>query len=179
MQSHQGDVVMFRIPGEVLEGVRRLAQVGWAGGREGRWRWGGVGRGSTSLPRALLPCCLAACAVPSPIGPPSCLVTHPPVTAALPHSAAHAALPWHLSLQAQGATLFMVLLGAFQAQLGRYSGLERFAVGCPSGGRGQRVLEGMVGYLVNPLAMVADLRGDPSFLDFLARWVRVGRGVVG
>ena len=63
----------------------------------------------------------------------------------------------------------MALLSAFQIQLGRYSQLEQFAVGCPSGGRSHRSLEPLIGYLVNPLAFVADLRGDPAFSEYLDR----------
>ena len=71
----------------------------------------------------------------------------------------------------------MALLGAFQIQMGRYSQVEQFAVGCPSGGRSHRSLEPLIGYLVNPLAFVADLRDNPPFSDYLARYA--GQGVCG
>jgi amino acid adenylation domain-containing protein len=70
---------------------------------------------------------------------------------------------------ARGATLFTALLAAFQAQLGRYSGQEDFAVGAPTAGRSAPEWAGVVGYFVNPVALRADLRGDPSFSALLDR----------
>ncbi|HEV7509092.1 MAG TPA: non-ribosomal peptide synthase/polyketide synthase [Thermoanaerobaculia bacterium] len=64
---------------------------------------------------------------------------------------------------ARGATLFAALLAAFQAQLGRYSGQDDFAVGTPTAGRGAPEWAGVVGYFVNPVALRADLAGDPPF----------------
>jgi amino acid adenylation domain-containing protein len=68
-----------------------------------------------------------------------------------------------------GATLFMTLLAAFQAQLGRISEQEDLAVGSPHAGRGAPETSGLVGYLVNPVALRADLCGDPPFAELLAR----------
>jgi non-ribosomal peptide synthetase component F len=70
---------------------------------------------------------------------------------------------------AHGSTLFMTLLAAFQAQLGRVSGQEDFAVGLPFAGRGAPELAEAVGYLVNPVPLRADLAGNPAFADLLAR----------
>jgi len=70
----------------------------------------------------------------------------------------------------------MALLSAFQIQLGRYTGLGQFAIGSPSGGRSHRCLEALIGYLVNPLAFVADLSGDPTFSEFLARVKHTAEG---
>jgi amino acid adenylation domain-containing protein len=70
---------------------------------------------------------------------------------------------------ARGATLFMALLAAFEAQLARYTGQEDFAVGTPTAGRPAPELAGLVGYLVNPLALRADLSGEPSFRTLLDR----------
>ncbi|HEY2292550.1 MAG TPA: amino acid adenylation domain-containing protein, partial [Thermoanaerobaculia bacterium] len=74
----------------------------------------------------------------------------------------------------RGATLFMVLLAAFQAQLGRYSdqghgGQEGFAVGATLAGRPLPELTGLVGYFVNLLPLRADLSGSPSFGELLDR----------
>jgi amino acid adenylation domain-containing protein len=69
----------------------------------------------------------------------------------------------------QGATLFAVLLAAFQAQLGRYSDQDGFAVGAPTSGRGAPEWAGVVGYFVNPVALRADLAGDPPFRILLDR----------
>ncbi|MFD0577053.1 non-ribosomal peptide synthetase/MFS transporter [Dactylosporangium darangshiense] len=70
---------------------------------------------------------------------------------------------------AAGATPFMVLLAAFQATLGWYGGQSGFAVGCPIAGRDRPETEGVVGMFVNTLAMRADLSGDPTFAELLAR----------
>ncbi|GGK81471.1 hypothetical protein Ppa06_48630 [Planomonospora parontospora subsp. parontospora] len=68
-----------------------------------------------------------------------------------------------------GATLYMALLAAYQVLLGRHSGQEDFAVGSPVGGRPRRELEGVIGLFVNMLAMRAELGGDPTFRELLAR----------
>jgi amino acid adenylation domain-containing protein len=73
------------------------------------------------------------------------------------------------SLRSRGATLFAALLAVFQAQLGRYSRQEGFAVGVPTSGRGAPEWAGVVGYFVNPVALRADLSGDPSFAELLER----------
>ncbi len=68
-----------------------------------------------------------------------------------------------------GATLYMGLLAAFDVLLHRYSGQERLLVGCPTTGRKTAELAGLVGYLVNPVAIAADFRGDPGFGELLGR----------
>ncbi len=70
---------------------------------------------------------------------------------------------------AHGATLFMTLLAAFQAQLARYTGQEDFAVGAPVAGRSVPELARLVGYFVNVLPLRADLSGEPGFAQVLAR----------
>jgi amino acid adenylation domain-containing protein len=72
-------------------------------------------------------------------------------------------------LRRLGPTLFPMLLAAFQAQLGRYADQDDFAVGAPTSGRGAPELAGVVGYFVNPVALRADLSGDPSFRTLLDR----------
>jgi amino acid adenylation domain-containing protein len=67
------------------------------------------------------------------------------------------------------ATLFMLLLAAFEALLARHGGQEDFLVGTPTAGRPSPELAGVVGYLVNPLPLRADLAGDPDVLTLLAR----------
>ncbi|MFL6293612.1 MAG: amino acid adenylation domain-containing protein, partial [Thermoanaerobaculia bacterium] len=69
----------------------------------------------------------------------------------------------------RGATLFAALLAAFQAQLGRYADQDDFAVGTPTSGRGAPEWAGVVGYFVNPVALRADLSGDPGFRELLDR----------
>ncbi len=69
----------------------------------------------------------------------------------------------------QSATLFMALLAAFEVQLGRTARQDDFAVGVPTSGRGAPELAGVLGYFVNPVALRADLSGDPSYRDLLDR----------
>ncbi|MBO3748353.1 amino acid adenylation domain-containing protein [Streptosporangiaceae bacterium NEAU-GS5] len=71
--------------------------------------------------------------------------------------------------QAHGATLYMVLLAAVHAVLGRHSGQRDFAVGSPVAGRLHPELEKIVGTFVNMLTMRAALDGDPGFAELLAR----------
>ncbi|PZG56755.1 non-ribosomal peptide synthetase, partial [Spongiactinospora gelatinilytica] len=68
-----------------------------------------------------------------------------------------------------GATPYMVLLAALQVLLARHSGQADFAVGSPVAGRDVPELDGAVGMFVNTLVLRADLAGDPSFRDLLAR----------
>ncbi|GLK69617.1 non-ribosomal peptide synthetase [Hansschlegelia plantiphila] len=57
-------------------------------------------------------------------------------------------------------TPFAVLLAAFQLLLGRLSGQEDFAIGCPAATRGRAETEGVVGFLVN--TQVFRTRLDPA-----------------
>jgi len=68
-----------------------------------------------------------------------------------------------------GATLFMILLAAYEVLLYRYSGQAQFAVGVPIAGRNRRDSEDLIGFFVNSLVMRADLAGDPTFRQFLVR----------
>ena len=68
-----------------------------------------------------------------------------------------------------GSTMAMVLLGAWQALLARYSGQRDIAVGSPIAGRTHRELEPLIGFFVNTLVMRADLSGDPDFEEILRR----------
>jgi amino acid adenylation domain-containing protein len=69
----------------------------------------------------------------------------------------------------EGATLFMVLLGAFQALLARYAAADDVVVGSPVAGRASPEVEGVIGFFVNTLALRTDLSGDPSFRELLRR----------
>jgi amino acid adenylation domain-containing protein len=68
----------------------------------------------------------------------------------------------------EGATLFMVLLAAFQALLHRYAGQDVIVVGTPIAGRNRQELEGLIGFFINTLVMRADFRDDLSFRGLLA-----------
>ena len=69
----------------------------------------------------------------------------------------------------EGATLFMTLLAAFQAVLGRYSGQQDLTVGVPIAGRNRTEIEGFIGFFVNMLVLRCDLSGNPTFRDLLRR----------
>jgi thioester reductase-like protein len=66
-----------------------------------------------------------------------------------------------------GATLFMILLAAYNVLLMRYTGQEDLAVGVPIAGRTHSGLENMVGMFVNTLAMRNKPQGDKSFEQFI------------
>jgi natural product biosynthesis luciferase-like monooxygenase protein len=65
-------------------------------------------------------------------------------------------------------TLLTILLAAFQLLLHCESGQDDLLVGWPATGR-RPEFERVVGYMVNPVAVRADLSGDPSFTTFLRR----------
>lgn len=69
----------------------------------------------------------------------------------------------------RGATLYMALLAAFEAVLGRLTGQADFGVGAPVAGRNRPEVEQVVGFFVNTLVLRADLAGNPSFNDLLER----------
>ncbi|MCK4260161.1 MAG: amino acid adenylation domain-containing protein, partial [Halanaerobiales bacterium] len=69
--------------------------------------------------------------------------------------------------QEQGATMYMVLLAAYNILLSKYSGQEDIIVGSPIAGRPHADLENMIGMFVNTLAMINYPVNDISFLEFL------------
>ncbi|HEY0022714.1 MAG TPA: amino acid adenylation domain-containing protein [Longimicrobium sp.] len=73
----------------------------------------------------------------------------------------------------EGATLYMVLLSAFQLLLSKYSGSEDVVVGSPIAGRTRREVEELIGFFANTLVLRTDLGGDPTFRELLGR-VREG-----
>ncbi|HEX2092034.1 MAG TPA: amino acid adenylation domain-containing protein, partial [Longimicrobiaceae bacterium] len=100
---------------------------------------------------------------------------HPRVAGKDLHTGKHAfTLPEELSgrLRAlsrrEGTTLFMTVLAAWQALLGRYAGAEDVVVGSPVAGRTRVELEGLIGFFVNMLALRARLRAETSWRELLA-----------
>ncbi|MFJ8852545.1 amino acid adenylation domain-containing protein [Streptomyces sp. NPDC102437] len=66
------------------------------------------------------------------------------------------------------ATLFMVLLTAYQTLLGRYTGKRDVSVGTAVSGRTRPELRQMAGYAYNTLVLRARWGADPAFRDVLA-----------
>ncbi|HEY2737049.1 MAG TPA: condensation domain-containing protein, partial [Thermoanaerobaculia bacterium] len=81
--------------------------------------------------------------------------------------------------QQQAATLFMVLLAAFESLLGRLAGAPEVCVGTPIAGRTQPETECLIGCFVNTLVLRGDLTGDPSFGEHLERVRREALAVFG
>jgi surfactin family lipopeptide synthetase A len=78
--------------------------------------------------------------------------------------------------RAEGATLFMVALAAFQLLLARWSGQRDIVVGSPIAGRRNQETEGLIGFFVNTLALRTDLSGNPSFRSLLGHVKEVTLG---
>ncbi|HVG43861.1 MAG TPA: amino acid adenylation domain-containing protein, partial [Longimicrobium sp.] len=78
--------------------------------------------------------------------------------------------------RSEGTTLYMTLLGAFQALLSKYGGSEDIVVGSPIAGRTRREVEELIGFFVNTLVLRTDLSGDPSFREVLRRVRKVTLG---
>ncbi len=74
------------------------------------------------------------------------------------------------------ATLYMVMLGAFQLLLARYTGRHDIVVGSPITGRLHSSLLPLIGFFVNTLVMRTDLSGDPTFRQLLNRVREVALG---
>ncbi|HEY0782898.1 MAG TPA: condensation domain-containing protein, partial [Thermoanaerobaculia bacterium] len=68
-----------------------------------------------------------------------------------------------------GATLFMILLAAFDLLLAFYTGQEDVLVGSPVANRNLHEIESLVGFFANTLVLRGRLRGAPTFREFLAR----------
>jgi non-ribosomal peptide synthetase component F len=67
------------------------------------------------------------------------------------------------------ASLMMVLVAAFQAQLAGFTGGTDVSLGIAIAGRTRLELEEMVGCCTNTLVLRTDLSGDPTFRDLLGR----------
>ncbi|MDT5270380.1 MAG: hypothetical protein QOH49_2566, partial [Acidobacteriota bacterium] len=70
---------------------------------------------------------------------------------------------------AEGSTLFMTLLAAFNALLARHTNQHDILVGTPVAGRTSEEVEGLIGFFVNTLVLRTDLSGDPTFRELLRR----------
>ncbi|MBW4600905.1 MAG: amino acid adenylation domain-containing protein [Calothrix sp. FI2-JRJ7] len=71
--------------------------------------------------------------------------------------------------QLEGATLYMILLAAFQTLLYRYTYSDDITVGSPIANRNRSEIEGLIGFFVNTLVLRTDFSGNPTFRELLAR----------
>jgi amino acid adenylation domain-containing protein len=69
----------------------------------------------------------------------------------------------------EGATLYMILLAAFQALLCRYTRQYDIAVGSPIAGRSRSEFEPLIGNFINTLVLRTDLSGHPDVGGLLQR----------
>ncbi|MEO0489403.1 MAG: amino acid adenylation domain-containing protein, partial [Cyanobacteria bacterium J06659_2] len=69
--------------------------------------------------------------------------------------------------QAAGATVFMTILAAFKVLLYRYTHQQDLLVGTPVANRNQVATEGLIGVLVNTLAIRTQLQAEESFQTLL------------
>jgi hypothetical protein len=69
----------------------------------------------------------------------------------------------------ENATLFMVLLAAFQTWLHRYTHQQDIVVGSPIAGRTRQEVEGLIGFFVNTLVFRANFQSNPTFREMVRR----------
>ncbi len=69
----------------------------------------------------------------------------------------------------KNATLFMILLGAFQSLLAYYSKQDDIVVGTPVANRNQEELENLIGFFVNTVVLRNDFSDNPAFAQLLDR----------
>ncbi|HKV98567.1 MAG TPA: amino acid adenylation domain-containing protein, partial [Vicinamibacterales bacterium] len=67
------------------------------------------------------------------------------------------------------ATTFMLLTSAFAAMLARFARQEEIAIGTPVAGRGSAGAEGLIGPFANTIVLRADVSGNPTFRELVAR----------
>ena len=72
-----------------------------------------------------------------------------------------------LLAQAEGTTLYTLLLAAFQVLLQRYTAQDDILIGSPVAARTPAQFENVVGCFFNAIVLRADLSGDPAFNKFL------------
>jgi amino acid adenylation domain-containing protein len=80
--------------------------------------------------------------------------------------------------QRENVTLYTTILAAFYTFLHRYTGQEDIIVGSPFANRNRVETEGLIGYLLNMLALRTDVSGNPTFRELLARVREVTTGAL-
>ncbi|MGV9695830.1 condensation domain-containing protein [Streptomyces sp. NPDC003470] len=71
--------------------------------------------------------------------------------------------------RARSASLFVVMLAAYQAVLSRHTSMTDLLVGVPVAGRDRRESENLIGFFAHTLPLRARLDDDPAFSDLVAR----------
>ena len=66
-------------------------------------------------------------------------------------------------------SMYMLLLSLTEVLLYNYTGESRVVIGTPTMGRDHADLEGQIGFYVNTLAMVGEVKGEETFLSLLER----------
>jgi amino acid adenylation domain-containing protein/non-ribosomal peptide synthase protein (TIGR01720 family) len=69
----------------------------------------------------------------------------------------------------ENVTLFMATLAGFYVLLHRYTSQDDISIGTPAANRTRSETEGLLGFFVNTLVLRAQLSGDLTFRDLLAR----------
>ena len=69
----------------------------------------------------------------------------------------------------EGATLFVLLMAAFNTLLHRYTTEEDIIVGFPIANRNYAEIQNAIGFFVNTFPLRADLSGNPTFREVLLR----------
>lgn len=67
----------------------------------------------------------------------------------------------------EGVTTYLILLAAYYSLLHRLSGQETVTVGTPTLGRPESKFDSVFGYLVNPIALRAQFRDNPTFRELV------------
>jgi len=78
--------------------------------------------------------------------------------------------------QTENATLFMMLMAAFNVLLHRYTGAEDIVVGTPIAGRQQPETEELIGLFINTLALRTNVSSELSFTQLLDRVKQIALG---
>jgi amino acid adenylation domain-containing protein len=79
----------------------------------------------------------------------------------------------------EGATLYMVLIAAFEALVYRVTGQTDLILGTPIRGRSRPETENLLGFFVNTLVLRTDASNNPSFLELVGRVRKVALDAYG